>query len=404
MKSVARCSIVVLMSVIVSFCPSKLREESPFQITAEQTTTIVRKAIIESEAMEEVVSLNATELNWIDSVKKANSLEVLPCSKWLPTPYHFAVDNNYISLLRLTFELDDSPLTDSKMLFASKFASPAILKCVITELRKSDNDLLRSRDLWLSCQKQAIFNNRRDNAMLLVAESGFADLEVVAGLSFHPELSACLNNSKDKFSPENWRQLINSSAAIGDPVGLRILFVEMERGLRIDIGGDSLTAAVAANCAECVEMLIEKGASNAGSFTATNQAGKIGNCQIIKLLSKAGFDFDQPDRLNRSPLHFAVADNNIDSVRLLIGMGVNINARTDPELYGFFDRFDGYAPLHIAAEKDNLELAILLVSAGADPLLESLTPYNDFKGKTPIEIAENYKSKRVSDFLRSIEK
>jgi len=62
---------------------------------------------------------------------------------------------------------------------------------------------------------------------------------------------------------------------------------------------------------------------------------------------------------------------------LLIEKGADLNAKTEGH---------GYTPLHIAAERDALQVAKFLLDYGADPTLESLDGY------TALGFAEYYKT------------
>ena len=57
-----------------------------------------------------------------------------------------------------------------------------------------------------------------------------------------------------------------------------------------------------------------------------------------------------------TPLHTAAANNSVDVAQLLIDAGASIDK---------LDK-DGLAPLHIAAENNALEIAYLLIEKGAD--------------------------------------
>jgi ankyrin repeat protein len=64
----------------------------------------------------------------------------------------------------------------------------------------------------------------------------------------------------------------------------------------------------------------------------------------------------QDDWFERSQLHFAVADGDIERMKILIAEGSNVNA---------FDEI-GFTPLHHAARSERLEAIDLLLSAGAN--------------------------------------
>jgi len=55
----------------------------------------------------------------------------------------------------------------------------------------------------------------------------------------------------------------------------------------------------------------------------------------------------------------------------------------------------GYTALHIAAQNDSLEAAMILLENGADPLLHK----KDDPSRTPLEIAANYNKPKIVEFL-----
>lgn len=89
-----------------------------------------------------------------------------------------------------------------------------------------------------------------------------------------------------------------------------------------------------------------------------------------------------------SPLHMAVAHNNIDIIKYLISIGANVNARNrgviENEYYGSKGS-DGWTPLHMAAiNNHNTEVIEYLISQGAD--IKTRNTY----GATLLHVAAHY--------------
>jgi ankyrin repeat protein len=62
------------------------------------------------------------------------------------------------------------------------------------------------------------------------------------------------------------------------------------------------------------------------------------------------------DRLNRTPLHYAAAEGDVDQVKDLLGAGSEVNV---PDA-------QGWTPLHFAAQASSAAVAELLIQAGAE--------------------------------------
>jgi len=82
-------------------------------------------------------------------------------------------------------------------------------------------------------------------------------------------------------------------------------------------------------------------------------------------------DFQNKD--GRTPLHFAAQENDINTTRLLLSVGANLNIAD----------FQGWTPLHIAVQNNDFEIVQLLIAAGANRFLKNL---ND---QVAIDFAKN---------------
>jgi ankyrin repeat protein len=81
----------------------------------------------------------------------------------------------------------------------------------------------------------------------------------------------------------------------------------------------------------------------------------------------------------------AAASNNIDEVKRLLDSGANPNSSIDSAKL---------TPLHFAAQKNGLEIAMLLLEAGADPFA-----YTEPDGETALDVAQLYNHQQMISLL-----
>lgn len=119
---------------------------------------------------------------------------------------------------------------------------------------------------------------------------------------------------------------------------------------------------------EAARLLVEYGADVCAVddryATPLHEAASRGHADLVRFLLKKGADPSAVDSDHSSPLHYA---KEPDCIRYLILAGADVNARG----------FDGQPPL----AGQTVEAALMLLSAGADPLAE------DDNGDTPIDLA-----------------
>lgn len=89
---------------------------------------------------------------------------------------------------------------------------------------------------------------------------------------------------------------------------------------------------------------------------------------------------DKPDRYGITPLMYAAMFNHILLAKALIAHGSDVNAAGTQPIGGnsYWIKMDGVTPLALACRSGNLEIARLLLEAGADETLR------DGRGKAPI--------------------
>jgi len=90
--------------------------------------------------------------------------------------------------------------------------------------------------------------------------------------------------------------------------------------------------------------------------------------------------------LDMTPLHIAAFKDKLDVAKLLVENATDLNIH---------DKF-GLTPLHIAAMRGNMDLVKLLISKGANPeMLDSLV-------KKPADVAEDNEHREVSNYLKGL--
>ena len=112
----------------------------------------------------------------------------------------------------------------------------------------------------------------------------------------------------------------------------------------------------------------------------------FGHQPVAAFLLSAGAQVNQPseNRMQVMPLHAAVARMDVDIARLLLMAGADPNAR----------QADDFTPLHGAAQNGQLEMVELLLEFGADPgVLKS-------DGKTALDLAAEFQHPVVVEFLK----
>ena len=128
-----------------------------------------------------------------------------------------------------------------------------------------------------------------------------------------------------------------------------------------------------------VKLLLEHGASSTvdEGFTLLHWIASVGDAEKLKIILLNGnANLDVKDLINeeadRTPLHWAAQENQIEIAELLLKNGANIGAKD----------IDGKTPLHIATSEGNNEFVNLLLKYGANESTKDnfgLTPYEYLK-------------------------
>ncbi len=276
----------------------------------------------------------------------------------------------------------------------------------------------------------------------------------------HAHVVDCLleNGADARARAEGGFTPLHSAASFGN---LAVVQALLDHGAEVqardDNGGAPLHWALNANTCEVAALLIEKGADatlrDARGRTPLHGVAQRGSVNVARLLLERGADIDAVDESGvfplaiaasgklemvqflleqgarvapagkdappgRTPLHFAVWGGNVDTVRLLLDQGVDVDA-ADPDgetalrmavrewatpivecLLGSGASIDARDPglgrtdLHLAAASGQIEVARLLLDQGADP-----AP-TDVLGQTPLALAREHGFASVASLLQ----
>ena len=98
----------------------------------------------------------------------------------------------------------------------------------------------------------------------------------------------------------------------------------------------------------------------------------------------ANIDWQNEDNYNYTPLHVAVREGSVEIARMLIDAGADLDVQ---------DTWGSQTPLHVAAINERVEIARMLIGAGADVNVQ------DDYGWTPLHYAANNGSVEIAKML-----
>lgn len=140
--------------------------------------------------------------------------------------------------------------------------------------------------------------------------------------------------------------------------------------------GTALSSAVSEQRLDLVELLLAAGADpnhiDDWSHTPMSGAASHGNLELLERLHQAGGRV-QPRASGRLPLYAAVRAGKFEAAQWLLARGAHIDARCEGRI----------TALHTAIEKDEVEIALALIAAGADVNVQT----SDEERTTPLILA-----------------
>nr|XP_053654674.1 serine/threonine-protein phosphatase 6 regulatory ankyrin repeat subunit B-like [Cherax quadricarinatus] len=224
-------------------------------------------------------------------------------------------------------------------------------------------------------------NSQNDN------HGGWRPLHYAARLNHAGVLQVLLNDSRcDASAKENHktshsapgvegRSALHIAADFGHIDCVKILLAATDPNCQDDDGWTPLHCAARRNHSGVLQVLLNDSRcdpslpSKVKGVTVLHIAAEAGHDDCVKMLLDAGADVNCQDDDGQTPLYYAVKNNNVDIVQMLLN-----NSRCDP-------RNKGGTVLHIAVVKGYDDCVKMLLDAGADVNCQ------DDYGQTPLYYA-----------------
>ncbi len=132
----------------------------------------------------------------------------------------------------------------------------------------------------------------------------------------------------------------------------------------IDTGETPLMTCAKTGNVDAVKLLIEFGAAIDARESSQNQtalmwAAAERHADVVKALIDAHADLKAASKQGFTAMHFAARLGDLDTVKLLLASGVDVNILTPGNV--------GYTPLLVAVMRGQIDLALYLLDHGADP-------------------------------------
>ncbi|KAL0100692.1 hypothetical protein PUN28_019228 [Cardiocondyla obscurior] len=165
--------------------------------------------------------------------------------------------------------------------------------------------------------------------------------------------------------------------------GANVSAINKKQHTLLMCGARGSNVAVVEYLAEAVESLNGEATDCTGA-TALHHAAITGHPAVITALANIPrIVLDATDKKGQTPLHCACAEEHLDAVEALIGLGANVDAQDN----------DGNTPLHVATRTRHTGIAQLLLKAGAN------TELIDAEGFTSLHLAAGQGCKGILDSM-----
>ena len=173
----------------------------------------------------------------------------------------------------------------------------------------------------------------------------------------------------------------------------------VERGARVSAALISnrnlpIHEAASAGSEDVCRVLLESspkcaGSENSFGNTALHAAVRSGSADVVKLLLERGADINRQNHRGSSALHIAcfLASNGKDDEDLYLKIG-KILLSNDKLLQIDLRDVNGYTPLHIAAQRGCDEMVKLLIGSGASLTAKTGTDSRGRGARTPLGMAQ----------------
>ena len=188
-----------------------------------------------------------------------------------------------------------------------------------------------------------------------------------------PEIFELLKDRLDSFGADEDGMTPLHIAAYFGSLDIILIYLEMQNvdaGLNmVDAQGNSaLTRAIVSRHAQIAEKLVSTGANihhlNEWQTSSLMLSIDLEDVTVFKRLLEEGVDVNIPDVFGRTVLHSAAELGKLYQCEMLIERGANIHAEM---------RVTKLTPLHSAGQRNNMDIVLRLLEAGADPFKRDLS-------------------------------
>jgi ankyrin repeat protein len=246
---------------------------------------------------------------------------------------------------------------------------------LVDAVRNKDRQAVRA----LLKQRADVNVRAHDGSTALLWAAHWNDLETADLLI---KAGADVNTANDLRTTPLSLACTNANAALVD----RLLSAGANPNTPIATGETPIMTCAGTGSADAVRMLIARGADVHATEPSQNQtalmwAAAERHADVVKLLIEHKADLQARTKKGFSALHFAAREGDLESARLLLAAGVDINIRSQPAAAptgrgrgggGSGPSYEasvsaGSTPLLVATMRAHVPFALFLLEQGADP-------------------------------------